>query len=554
MWGILRLCTGPSRCSIVESVSFTQKMVVKSKSFDTSALCSSMPSSSILRSSSTLPAPGPLTSSSASSLPIDFAIVAAKQPTIFQHASGFGARGSAVGVAVIRVSGPGCVKAFQKTTGKKTLPKPRLATVCALLHPITAEVLDPSSLFLFFEGPKSFTGEDVLEIHVHGNALVVQSTMRALQTLHSSSEPFRLSEPGEFTKRAFLNGKLDLTQVEGLADLLNAETEQQRVLAVRQMGGELGKQYTEWRTALMKCWAHCEAVIDFAEDEADVGEEQVLKNVVPQVKALYQSMRAHAKDYRRGELIRKGLNVTIVGPPNAGKSSLLNKLAQRAVAIVSHIPGTTRDVVEVSLNLGGFPVVLADTAGIRESVDVVEQEGIRRSHQRLSTADVKLVVFDAGEEELDSACLSLVDENTVVVFSKVDKLTSTGHEGTVHAFLDKSRKFLAQNCTKQPKLVCGLSVQTEYGIQNFLKEAGKIAGELMQSSGSDGPIMTRARHRDLMAECLTFIEQFERDRQHDLVKATEDLRQAAQCLGRIVGVIDVEDLLDVIFRDFCIGK
>lgn len=485
---------------------------------------------------------------------------AAKEETIFQHSSGFGPRGAPVGVAVVRVSGPGALQAFRRTTGLKKDPVPRMATISQLIHPVTQELLDPSALFLYFEGPKSFTGENVLEIHVHGNALVVEGTLAALKALDSPEGKFRLSEPGEFTKRAFMNRKMDLTQVEGLADLLNAETEQQRAIAVRQMAGELGRLYNQWRTTLLTCWAHCEAVIDFAEDEADVGEAEIMEHVIPQVKALYELVSVHMHDQRRGELIRKGLDVAIVGPPNVGKSSLLNKLAQRDVAIVSHIPGTTRDVVEVALNLGGFPVILADTAGIRETEDIVEQEGVRRSHQRLASADLKLVVFDASESSFDETAVGLIDSNSIVILSKIDKLTrgdaASGEGGS--RSLSATIEHFKTLCAQQPLAVCGLSVHTEEGLQNFLKELGLIASEMMgtpqNGPAGNNPLMTRARHREHMAECLSFLQQFQDHVSRDLVKATEDLRQAAQSLARIVGAIDVDELLDVIFRDFCIGK
>ncbi|KAI8370135.1 P-loop containing nucleoside triphosphate hydrolase protein [Choanephora cucurbitarum] len=259
--------------------------------------------------------------------------------------------------------------------GSKSMTDPRQAYFRRIRHPFSGEVLD-RGLVLWFPGPHSFTGEDSVELQIHGGNAVVKSVLDALHAMPH----FRMAEQGEFARRAFDNDKLDLTELEGLADLLNAETEVQRRLALRQAEGGLRIPYEQWRTQIIECMATTEAVIDFGEDENI--EEGVMDGVIEQVKKLHASISSHLDDHRVGEMVRNGIQVAIVGPPNAGKSSLLNRLAKREAAIVSNVPGTTRDVVEVKLNLGGYPVIVCDTAGLRESNDLIELEGIRRARQR----------------------------------------------------------------------------------------------------------------------------------------------------------------------------
>lgn len=374
---------------------------------------------------------------------------------------------------------------------------------------------------------------------------------------------FRLAEAGEFTKRAFLNDKLDLTQVEGLADLMNAETEQQRAQAVRQMDGVLGRLYLEWRQEIIGVLAYCEAIIDFAEDEEDVGEEQILANVLPRVEALRQSLEMHLADQRRGEILRNGVDVAIVGAPNVGKSTLLNTLSQRDAAIVSNIPGTTRDIVEVAMDLGGYPVRFADTAGIRETVDKVEREGVRRARKRVAEADLKVIVFDGSPllrsgfddidwSHLDEESLELVDDDCVVVFSKMDELSNDTRRAVKKAALD-----FFNDRNQNPLSISLLSCHTGVCVQDFVDTLrNEVSRRLGRDTGSDeAPLITRARHREHVNECFEYVQAFQHFYQWgDLVLAAEQLRQASRSLGRIVGVVDVDELLDVIFNDFCIGK
>lgn len=433
--------------------------------------------------------------------------------TIFALSSG---RGPA-GVAVVRVSGNRAGAAVLQLTGQDALPAPRVAALRALRDPETGEMID-QSLILWFPAPASFTGEDVAEFHVHGGPAVVSGVLAAL----GRQERLRPAEPGEFTRRAFLAGKMDLTQVEGLADLINAETEAQRRQALRQMQGVLTTLYEGWRSQLIRALAYVEADIDFA-DEDDVP-EHVSAQVRGQIEALSGEIARHLADGSRGERLRDGLSVAIIGKPNAGKSSLLNALAKRDVAIVSNIAGTTRDIIEVHLNLGGYPVTLIDTAGLRETDDPVEAIGVARARARAEAADLRLHLTPYGEEPAP------VDENTLAVITKVDlgDSASTGAE---------DGRFY-------------ISVMTGAGLGDLVAHLADWAGKAL--SGGESVLLTRERHRHALENCRFHLESAQS--QPDLVLMAEDMRLAARALGRITGRVDVEDLLDVIFRDFCIGK
>jgi len=446
--------------------------------------------------------------------------------TIYALASGTGRSG----VAVIRVSGPGAGAALCALSGQ-ALPQPRLAKLARLRHPTTGEVLD-DALVLWFVAPASFTGEDVVELHVHGGLAVVDGVLAAL----SSLEGLRLAEAGEFTRRAFENAKLDLTQVEGLADLIEAETQAQKKQALRQSEGELGRLYDGWRNDLVRALAHFEAELDFSDEELP---EHLHAAVIESVRTLHGHVLAHLTDGRQGERLRNGVRLAIIGPPNAGKSSLMNALAQRDAAIVSDIAGTTRDVVEVHLNLAGYPLLVADTAGLRETGDAIEQEGVRRARAWAEGADITLAVFDGGAlPVLDVTTRSMLEEDTLVAINKADVLDSDMLQS-----IDGHR-------------VWPLSVKSGRGLENLLARLGEMVAARCRV-GTDGPAPTRARHREALVRTADALERFlQRDNaQHIGAELeAEDLRLAARELGRITGRVDVEDLLDVIFRDFCIGK
>jgi tRNA modification GTPase len=440
-------------------------------------------------------------------------------PTIFAPATAPG-RG---GVAIVRVSGPLAGTALTTLTGRP-LPAPRMASFVRLTVPDSGEFLD-QGLVLWFPSPHSFTGEDVAEFHVHGGRAVIAGVIDALASLPG----LRIAEPGEFSRRGFENGKFDLTAAEAIADLVDADTSAQRRQALRQMEGELGRLYDGWRHRLTRALAHLEADIDFPDEDLPEG---VAVMVRPELEALAGEIAAHLNDNRRGERLRDGIHIAILGAPNAGKSSLLNVLARREAAIVSERAGTTRDVVEVHLDLGGFPVVLADTAGLREAADEIESEGIRRALDRAANADLKLAVFDATAlPELDAQTLAVVDDQTLVVLNKVDSTSG-----------------VVQEIGGKPAMP--VSARTGEGLPELLRALTSAVQTRFEAPGV--PALTRARHRGALEECAASLH---RAMSADLPElAAEDVRLASRALGRITGRVDVEDLLDVIFQDFCIGK
>lgn len=436
------------------------------------------------------------------------------------------------GVAVVRLSGPGAGPALEALAGR--LPPPRQAAR-ALLRGAPSdngagEILD-DALVLWFPGPASFTGEDVAEFHIHGGRAVLAALFAALR----ARPGLRLAEPGEFSRRAFANAKLDLTQAEAIADLIDAETEAQRRQGLAQMQGELGRLYEAWRQDLLRALAHLEADIDFPEEDLPEG---VTAAVAPQMRALQAAIGAHLADNRRGERLRDGIGVVILGAPNVGKSSLLNALARREAAIVSDIAGPTRDIVEVHLDLGGYPVVLADTAGLRETADRIESEGVRRALARAESADLKLLVIDAASwPTLPPATAALLDADTLLIANKTDAAP------------------LPPGARYQGRPVLPLSVATGAGLDELLKSlSAEIAARYGRQHGQGGnATLTRARHREALEHCHASLARFLANG-GDAELAAEDLRLAARALGRITGSVGVEDILDIVFRDFCIGK
>lgn len=429
------------------------------------------------------------------------------------------------GVAIVRISGPAADAALSALTAGAPLPPSRQARRAVVVDAEGAAVDD--GLVLRFPGPASFTGEDVVELHLHGSRAVLDAVMGLL----AAQAGLRVAEPGEFTRRAFENGKMDLTQAEALADLIDAETTAQRRQALRQMDGALARLYDGWRARLVQALAHLEAFIDFPDEELPPAAEEAIWGTVG---GLIDEMTAHLNDGHRGERLRDGLHIAIIGPPNAGKSSLLNALAQREAAIVSDIAGTTRDVVDVHLDLGGYPVVLADTAGLREAAETIESEGIRRARARAEAADLRLAVFDgAAWPDLDAPTLALVDAATLPVVNKADlaRVPDSPFIGGQAAL--------------------PLSVRTGQGVDALLARLADLVAERL-SGGSGAPALTRERHRAALSECL---DAMRRARTAPLPElAGEDLRLAVRALGRITGRVEVDDLLDVIFSDFCIGK
>jgi tRNA modification GTPase len=388
-----------------------------------------------------------------------------------------------------------------------------------LFDPETGEPLD-DGLVLWFPAPHSATGEDVAEFHLHGSRAVLAAVMQVLRRLG-----LRLAEPGEFTRRAFLNGKLDLLQAEAIADLAAAETEAQRRQALRQLDGELGSLYRGWRDRLTRILAHLEAAIDFPDEDLP---PEIENRICRDTELLIAAIERHLADGQRGERLRDGIMVAILGPPNAGKSSLLNRIARREAAITSPIAGTTRDIVEVAVDLEGYPVILADTAGLRDSDDVVEQEGLRRALRRADEAEIRLFVFDARCPHQASGVSAWSASDTILLANKID--------------------LVADRCDL-PSSALPISAMTGEGIDALLSALGQRVAEGYRM---EAPALTRVRHRQALEEASLSLRRGLGALLPEL--RAEDLRLALRSLGHITGAVDVEDLLDVIFRDFCIGK
>jgi tRNA modification GTPase len=440
------------------------------------------------------------------------------RPTIFALSSGR----LPAAIAVVRISGPHTRSGLESLIAK--LPEPRRAGLRKLRHPQTGDVLD-EALVLWFPGPNTETGEDMAELHLHGGRAVVAAAM----DVRAKVPGLRPAEAGEFTRRAFENGRIDLTAVEGLADLVFAETEAQRAQAMRQFQGLLGVRAETWRQRLIGALALIEARIDFS-DEADVPED-LIGPALHAARELIEEIEKTLSDEHRGERLREGLVVAIAGPPNAGKSSLLNRLARREAAIVSPHAGTTRDVIEVHLDLGGYPVTLLDTAGIRESGDPLEQEGVRRAQARAEAADLVLWVEETG-------------------IAGARRRNETKNQWYVHNKID-----LIDSGTKQPlesENTFEISATIGTGVERLVAAVGDFARDAL--SAGEPALVTRQRHRDALQDVVGSLRRAVavEGGQEELV--AEELRLAARSLGRLTGRVDVEDILDVIFRDFCIGK
>ncbi len=430
------------------------------------------------------------------------------------------------GVAIIRISGEKSSKIIQALTGKK-IPKPRIATLRKINKINTSELID-EGIILWFPGPESYTGEDMAEIQVHGSKAVVDA-------LHSSISQFencRLAEPGEFTKLAFQNGKINLLEAESIADLISSETEIQRQQAIKIMNGKSADQFNFLREKLLKILSHVEAKIDFPDEDLP---NNILDEIKNDSNDVIQKIEKILNDQKVGERIREGFKIAILGPTNAGKSSLINHLSNRDVAIVSEIAGTTRDVIETHLNIDGCPVIISDTAGIRESKDEIEKKGIKLSLNRAEEADLKLVVVDAKSLDFTDVLKGLLDENAILVINKSDLL-----EKEIDSEIKNINHVL-------------ISIKDNKNIDELIS---KIKNNLKNKFiTSDDILITRERHRQHLEQCLDHLNNFNQKKEiEDFDKAAEDLRLATRNLGMIVGKVDVEEILGSIFNDFCIGK
>ncbi len=430
------------------------------------------------------------------------------------------------GVAIIRISGFEASNVIKLLTGKE-IPSPRIATLRKINNINTSELID-EGLIIWFPGPESYTGEDMAEIHIHGGKAVVST----LQNEISKIKNCRLAEPGEFTKLAFQNGKINLLKAESIADLISAETEIQRLQAVRMMSGKSSEKFEELREKLLKILSFVEAKIDFPEE--DLPEENLQKIKQDSLYVLNEIIKI-LNDQKIGEIIREGFKIAIVGPPNAGKSSLLNNLSNREVAIVSEIEGTTRDVIEVHLNIDGYPVIISDTAGIRDSEDEIEKKGMKLSLKKASNADLKLVIVDAKSIDLSGFFNDLLKSNAILVINKSDLLTKK---------LDpKILEFDHVLISLKDNLNIDVLIAK---IKDTLKNKFIIEEDIL---------ITRERHRQHLVQCGDYLKSFlDKNDKKDFDKGAEDLRLATRHLGMIVGKVDVEEILGSIFNDFCIGK
>jgi tRNA modification GTPase len=430
------------------------------------------------------------------------------------------------GIAVIRISGKKSSKVIELLTGK-SVPDPRVATLRKINKINTSELID-EGIILWFPGPESYTGEDMAEIQVHGSKAVIDAIHNSI----SDIENCRLAEPGEFTKLAFQNGKINLLQAESVADLISSETEVQRQQAIKIMKGKFSDQLNFLREKLLKILSHVEAKIDFPDEDLP---NDILKEIKKSSDEVFINIEKILDDQKVGERIREGFKIAILGPTNAGKSSLLNHLSNRDVAIVSEIAGTTRDVIETHLNIDGYPVIVSDTAGIRESKNEIEKKGIKLSLNRAEEADLKLVVVDAKNLDFTDVLKGLLDENAVLVINKSDLL-----DGEIDPEIKKLNYVL-------------ISIKENFNIDELiLKIKNNLKNKFITS---DDILITRERHRQHLKQCLEHLKNFNKKNEvEDFDKAAEDLRLATRHLGMIVGKVDVEEILSSIFNDFCIGK
>jgi len=440
--------------------------------------------------------------------------------TIYSLSTGAGSSG----VAIIRLSGSASEEVLKKLTRKQT-PKPRLASLRRIHSPVNQDAID-EGIVIWFPGPNSYTGEDVVEFHVHGGPSITEEVLKSISTISSC----RIAEPGEFTRRAFQSGKMDLTSAEAVADLIDAKTIEQRRQALKQFDGQLAGLYDEWRKQLIDLLAYAESAIDFSDEELP---ENINKTIIHNILRIKDSITQHIDDKMIGERIRSGFHVTILGAPNSGKSSLLNRLATRDAAIVSDIAGTTRDVIEVQMNLEGFAVIISDTAGIRDAQNEVEVEGVRRARKSADEADLVVVVFDALDlPNISEITSTYITDKSLVLINKVDVL-----EHTLPSEING-------------KEILGVSAKTGEGFEEFQLKLNQDVKNYFRNN--EQPVLTRVRHREALEEALLSLNRSSQAKLPELV--AEDIRLAVRSIGKITGRVDVEDVLDIIFNEFCIGK
>ena len=429
------------------------------------------------------------------------------------------------GIAILRLTGDDTLEICEKLSKLKNIKKNEI-NYCKFYDPKNNTIIDPESILLWFPGPNSYTGEDLAEFHIHGSNAVINSMLKVL----SEQDKCRLAEPGEFTKLAYQNDKIDLLKAESIGDLLHSETELQRQQAIKLVQGSASTYYDNLRKKLIKSMAFVEAKIDFAEDDLP---NKVLLEAKKSVQEVFQDIKKILEDNKIGEKIRDGFRVSIIGEVNSGKSSLLNLLSKREVAIVSEKEGTTRDVIETFLNIDGYPVILADTAGIRDTKNDVEKKGISLALGKSKEADLNIIMIDNSTKIINKKIKKLINKDSIVLLNKSDIKDNQNHKFDADTIL--------------------VSVKDNKNIDIFIK---KLKEKLSKKFTSNNSILiTRERHRVKLNECLKEIDNFlKKDQNKDIELAAEDLRMAVRHLGSIVGKVDVEEILGSIFKDFCIGK
>ena len=429
------------------------------------------------------------------------------------------------GIAIVRISGNETLKICENLTKLKKI-KSNEVNFCKFYDPKNNDIIDPEALLLWFPGPNSYTGEDLAELQIHGSNAVISALLRVL----SEQSNCRIAEPGEFTKLAFQNDKIDLLKAESIVDLIHSETELQRQQAVKIVQGNSSNYYNDLRDKIIKSLAFIEAKIDFAEEDLP---EKVLKDALQSIKEIHGEITKIIENNKIGEKIRDGFRVSIIGEVNAGKSSLLNLLSKREVAIVSDEAGTTRDVIETYLNLDGYPVILADTAGIRDAKNEIEKKGISLALGKSKESDLNIIVIDNSSKNINNEIKKMINKDTIILLNKSDVSDKQNHTFDVETVL--------------------ASVKNNININKLID---KIKAKLKNKfSSNNNSLITRERHRVKLNQCLKELDNFlKKDHNKNLELAAEDLRMATRHLGSIVGKVDVEEILESIFKDFCIGK
>jgi len=448
--------------------------------------------------------------------------------TIFASASSIGLSA----IKTIRISGGESKEVFKLLTKNKKL-KARYSNLINLYDIKNSSLID-KAIVVWFPAPKTYTGEDMLEINIHGGSSVLEHLIENLLLIKSVREAY----PGEFTKRAFRNNKIDFLEAEGIMDLIHAETKFQKSLAISQMNGSLSKIFKKWNKKLLKLLAHYEGQIDFPEDEIP---RNVQEKVILQVIDLTKEIEFFLSDNKRGDIIREGIEIVVVGKPNVGKSSLVNQIAKRDISIISKTSGTTRDIIEVKINLSNIPIILSDTAGLKKKPkNNIEKEGISRSKRKIKNCNLKLLVIDSSKN-LEKEFFKLICNKTIIVLNKIDLLKKKEIVNKIN--------YLTKNYSNKILII---SAKKGEGINNLLKEIEKFIKDKYKNVFFGEPSLTRVRHRACLKKCYTNLKKINNNKNPEL--NAEDLRLSINALGKVTGEFDVEKMLDIVFKDFCIGK